>query len=225
MTPREDPMRSPYSFYLFSAVLLSTSLSLAIIPGQLDDFQTGAVLGWAGGKTVPPEHHPDGGPTGTGDGFLQITTTNFHLGAKNTAQWTGNYIAAGIPALEMDLNNFGPAAVDFRIVFFGPGGMFASSNRVSLAAGSGWQHAVYSLDPANLWYVSGGTANPSDTLSDVTTLLIRNDRDPPTPQGSHPPHITGTLGIDNIHALPEPGLSIIFFLVLFLRESLIRDII
>jgi hypothetical protein len=210
---------------MLAAILLSTSLSLAVVPGQLDDFQSGTVLGWGGGKTVPPEHHANGGPNGTGDGFLQITTTNFHLGTKNTAQWSGNYITAAIPAIEMDLNNFGPAAVDIRIVFFGPGGMFASSNRVSLAAGSGWQHAVYSLAPANMWYVSGGTANPVDTLSGVTTLLIRNDRDPPTPQGAHPPHITGTLGIDNIHALPEPGLSIMLLLVLFLRRSQIRAII
>lgn len=86
ITHIEVPMRFLYRFQILSAILLSTSLSLAIIPGQLDDFQTGSGLGWVGGKTVPPEHHADGGPTGIGDGFLQITTTNFHLGTKNTAQ-------------------------------------------------------------------------------------------------------------------------------------------
>jgi hypothetical protein len=122
----------------------------------------------------------------------------------------------------MHLNNFGPAAVDIRIVFFGPGGMYASSNRVSLAAGSGWQHAVYSLAPANMWYVTDGTTNLADTLTGVTTLLIRNDSNPPTQQGSHPPHITGTLGIDNIHALPEPGLIFmgVSLIVICLRRQL-----
>jgi hypothetical protein len=201
------------------ASLTSASVSFAVTPGQLDDFESGTTLGWDGGKTVPPEQHPAGGPTGAGDGFLQITTTNFHLGAYNGTQWSGDYIAAGIPAIEMDLNNFGPAAVDFRIVVFGPGGMFASSNRVSLVAGSGWQHAVYSLAAPNMWYVSGGTANLSDTLSGVTKLLLRNDSNPPTPQGAHPPHITGTLGIDAIHALPEPIFGLGFIVLIFLRKS------
>ena len=50
----------------------------------------------------------------------------------------------------------------------------------------------------------GGTGNLNDTLANVRTLLIRHDRAQPTPPGTHPPHITARLGIDNIQAVPTP---------------------
>jgi ribosomal protein L16/L10AE len=46
-----------------------------------------------------------------------------------------------------------------------------------------------------------------DTLRDVTTLLIRNDADVPTPPKQHPPHVTATVGIDNIKAIATSNVS------------------
>ncbi len=174
---------------------------------------------------VVPDRVTGNGATGTGIDAVRIVAVTSVAGHRTAAFGTDAFsaiIAAGVPGIEMHLNNFGPAAVDIRIVFFGPGGMYASSNRVSLAAGSGWQHAVDSLAPANMWYVNGGTTNLADTLTGVTTLLIRHDSNPPTQQGAHPPHITGTLGIDNIQALPEPGLIFmgVSLIVIWLRRQL-----
>jgi hypothetical protein len=52
--------------------------------------------------------------------------------------------------------------------------------------------------------VTGGTGDLTDTLTAVRKLLIRHDRAEPTIPGDHPPHITATIGIDNIHPVPAP---------------------
>ena len=60
------------------------------------------------------------------------------------------------------------------------------------------------MKEADLTHVTGsvkvpdGTGVLQDTLANVTKLLIRHDRPVPTVPGVHPPHITATLGIDNI---------------------------
>ncbi len=52
--------------------------------------------------------------------------------------------------------------------------------------------------------MTGGTGDLTDTLTAVRKLLIRHDRAEPTIPGDHPPHITATIGIDNIHPVPAP---------------------
>ena len=51
---------------------------------------------------------PDGGPAGAGDQYMRITSNGgFGAGSRltvlNRTQWLGNYIAAGVTAVEMDL--------------------------------------------------------------------------------------------------------------------------
>ncbi len=80
-------------------------------------------------------------------------------------------------------------------------------NTVACCRG-GWNTYTFGLTASDLVHVSGGTINLSDTLSTVNRIQIRHDYDaPPTPPGSHPEHVHGTLGIDNIHALSEPVIT------------------
>jgi len=58
---------------------------------------------------------------------------------------------------------------------------------------------------SDLVHVNGGTGQLDDTMSDVSTLLIRHDSLIPTPQAGHPPHVTAAMGVDNIDAIPEPA--------------------
>ena len=122
------------------------------------------------------------------------------------------YLSAGVTSIELDANRIaGPSDVSLRLLLFGPGGTWASTNLAPTLTGPGWQHLSFGLSAADLTYVPGSFAVPdgtgilADTLSDVTLLLVRHDRLIPTIPGNHPPHITATLGLDNITAVPEPS--------------------
>ena len=199
------------------SLLLGTSMAQGITVGQVDDFEIGGDTAfWEGGKpgfSPPPSQIPDGGLGGVGDGYLQISVSGYHLGTHNDlGQWVGDYLSAGVTSIELDANRTaGPSDVSLRFLLFGPGGTWASTNLAPTLAGPGWQHLSFGLSAADLTYVPGSFAVPdgtgilADTLSDVTLLLIRHDGLIPTIPGTHPPHITATLGLDNITAVPEPS--------------------
>jgi len=67
---------------------------------------------------------------------------------------------------------------------------------VVLPTGSGWTHAVFALSPSSFTVLSGGI---TPLLSNTTLVRII---DSPTPTDAVP--IIGTLGIDNVQAIPEP---------------------
>ena len=198
-----------------TALIASTLPSVAISGSQFDDFETPSdVEGWGGGSggagTQTINQIATGG-AGDALGYLSISQTSWHLGTNNATQWAGDYLAAGVTSIEMDLNSFsfspaaGPANPLIYITLTGPGGTWASSTPISLTIAGGWQHASFGITPPDLTYLSGGTNNLNATLSAVTTLLIRHDYSSPSNPGIHPPHVTAVLGIDNITAVPEPS--------------------
>ncbi len=193
-------MKVIIEFFTITCFILVPSISMGLTVQQKDDFQDANqdTMGWAGGAS--PIRVSSGGPDGSGDAFLLISVGNFHLATKNEAQWTGDYLAAGVQAIAMDLNRIlGPDEVQIRLFVHGPGGRFGSTNPTLPLPLDSWGHYVFGLTASDLTYVSGGTGVLEDTLRNVTTLLIRNDPgEYPTDIGSHYPHITATLGIDNI---------------------------
>lgn len=209
-------MKSHIVVLVVGSLLLSTSAALGISQGQIDTFEIGGdPANWGGGKapfSSPPAQVADGGPTGLGDGYLEVGVDGFHLGTNNESQWTGDYFANNVSSIEMDVARIaGPSDVSLRVLLFGPGGTWASTALAPTMTGPGWQHLSFTLDNATFTHVTGsfkvpdGTGSLADTLSDVTNLLIRHDYSTPTIPGNHPPHITATVGIDNIAAVPEPA--------------------
>jgi hypothetical protein len=194
------------------AVAALTGAAHAVSIGQIDSFDTD-VANWVTGSTQV--HQPNGGPAGVGDGFLEVsrTATPFHVGTRNETQWAGDYLAAGIQAIEMDLSYLGGNdPLNIRLVLFGAGGAWASTSTTPVTPG--WDHYTFGITAADLVFVDdttdsgqvgGGTGVLNDTLASLNVLLIRNDSAVPTPVGQHPPHIIATLGIDNIQAVPEPA--------------------
>jgi hypothetical protein len=192
---------------------LSTAQAVGI--GQLDDFESGGVLNWGNGGLAPdPQNIADGGPLGTGDNFLRITSDGGGAAGKlttfNRVQWAGatggvdDYIAAGVTSIEMDLKNFGSTALTIRIAFkigtgqFDPG--YVSTTGFSLAVGSDWQHATFSLSDMNAANGSPGTLN--SVLSNPAEMRILHSAAANTVRGDI---IVGMLGVDNIRAVPEPA--------------------
>ena len=189
--------------------------------GLKDTFQDGTTDGWfAGGgpfgqvPPVPPQVVPTGGPEGAGDEFLQITsngvagTPGSRLVALNAAQWAGNYLAAGITTIEMDLKNLGATELTIRLLFEDPiPGPPANEGVTTFGAvlpvGGGWTHVAFAINPGNLTMLFG---NANTLLSNTTVLRII---DSPTPTEAIT--IAGQLGVDNIEAsaVPEPATLLI----------------
>lgn len=206
------------------AVALLTACALCALPatmlaqvqvGQRDTFEDGTTMGWSAGPEhpAPPLNIATGGPAGAGDNFLFLTAIGGNgpgsrLSAINMAQWTGDYTAAGVGSISMDLFNFGPTDLYLRLLIADPvagppTNVAISSDAFFLAAGTDWTHAVFSFSPGALTPMLGTV---DGALSDVRELRIFHNPDPffGGPPGSSPPVLVN-LGIDNITATPEPG--------------------
>jgi hypothetical protein len=190
------------------------SVTAAITLGHVDDFQDGTVQLWSGNAN--PTNIASGGPAGVSDRYLRLSPAFLPgpLGAYNNVQWSGNYLAAGVGQMGFALDNFGPDPVNLRVMLFTPGCSFgsgtctvwATTNALTLAPGSGWVSATFSLAQADLTRVTGSDSYAA-SLANVDRLLIRHDAGPASPNGSASP-VTATLGIDNVTALPEPALAL-----------------
>jgi len=185
----------------------SATAPAEVIVAQFDNFENGTTQGWDSGDNNPhpPVNVASGGPAGVGDNYLKITATGgsgagSKLVASNTAQWTGDYQAAGVTEITMDLENPGSSALQIRLVLEGSGGAFVSRNSFSLPASSGWLPASFLLGAGDL---TGGVDYDA-TLGHVTRLrLIHNPSASPFP--SSIPPVVAQLGVDNITAVPEPA--------------------
>ena len=215
----------PACMLLFSTFALQSSAALAVSVDLVDANWDSTLLGWEMGSTTVTDANmasiADGGPAGTGDSFLQVLSTGSagaggRMTFYNRTQWTGNFTAAGITAIAMDLNNISSSeALNLRLAVNGGradpnnpgsilGGLFATAASVTLDSGSGWVHVVFSLLPEDLVAVSGragATGNDANaTLANVFELRLLNSA---VPDWAGLP-VAATLGIDNISAVPLP---------------------
>jgi len=125
--------------------------------------------------------------------------------AINTSQWAGNYIAAGVSSILMDLNNIGNTDLTIRLLFEDPMGGPPADEAVTnfgafLPAGSGWMHFVFPISPPSLTVVTGSA---TAALTNATLMRIINAPDPGDAISA-----VGVLGVDNITAVgavPEPS--------------------
>jgi hypothetical protein len=185
------------------------SSAQAVVLGQVDDFETGTTQGWTSGTPdpTPVVNVPDGGPGGPGDAYLRILSSGgigagSRLTAINPAQWTGNYILAGVARISADVRNQGQTQLDLRLMIERDviaGGQRFVTAPVSVPAGSGWVRATWQVGALNL-IPNPGTVTPVDpavALTQVAQLRIFHN-----PQPSFPgPELVAELGVDNIRAL------------------------
>jgi hypothetical protein len=184
--------------------------SYAIVAGQLDNFEDGTLQNWqAGGAANPngPVNITTGGPAGVNDNFMRLTSNGGSAGGKlvvfNSNQWSGNYNAANIGSIQLQVNNLGNTNLVLRLILENAlaGQSLGTLSSASVPAGSGWTTVSFPITSANL---SGGTV--STVLNNVTNVdLIHSPNF--TTFRSASPNIVAQLGVDNIRALavPEPG--------------------
>lgn len=181
------------------ASLLCCGPASALTLGMTDTFQDGSTEGWSSGAANPnpPFVVTSGGPAGAGDMFLQLIATGSpgaggKLVAFSGVQWAGDYLASGVTAIAMDLNNRGATDLSLRLWVAAPDVM--SQQPVLLKAGSGWTHVLFQLTPDAL------TGAAALALSNVSQLRLFHGTDAFFPGQN----IATQLGMDNVSAVPEP---------------------
>lgn len=193
-------------------VALTSTAARSVVVGQIDTFEDGTTEGWFAGllgqtPPIPPTVVGTGGPAGAGDAFLEITAVGgsgpgSRLAVINDARWAGDYVAAGVRRIEMDLRNLGTTDLTIRLLLEGPlvGPVFdkaVTSLAAVLPAGSGWTHFVLPIGAGDLTALQGSAMA---ALEDTTWLRIIHA---PAVGGAVP--VVGVLGVDNLAATPAPA--------------------
>jgi len=220
-----------------SLALLPAAAGAQIATGVINDFEDGSTQGWSinlfgGGGPMgspPPAAIPTviatGGPGGLGDAYLRLTAVGGggaggRLVAFNfSPDWAGNYVTAGINAIRMNAINLGTTDLFLRFLVEDPSvdptapappsNIAISATPVFLAAGGGWQTVEFPLfGPNGLIAVLG---NATTALSNATFVRILHSPVPaPGGELNPPPPVIGSLGVDNISAVPEPSTVALF---------------
>lgn len=171
----------------------------AITDMEFDDFESGSTLNWAHGtpSPIPPTVETEGS-----NSFLRIESLGgggpgSRLAAFNRAQWTGDYVSAGVRAISMDVRNSGDTDLVIRFgVRNSENFTSATNDAIMLTAGSGWQTAT--LDLTDLAF----GVSFQEYFSNVIELRIVSAVNPDFLGDP----IAATLDVDNIRAVvPAPG--------------------
>ena len=202
---------------LLLLIALAPSLAWGLSIGQQDTFQNGTTNGWSVSlvdmlSPTPPLNVPTGGPGGLGDSFLLITAVSGtgpgnRLSAINVRQWTGDFIAAGITTIRMDLKNLGPSDLSLRLLLSdvaggSPANAAFSTVPLLLPTGGDWVTRLFPITPADLTPAIGTVGAALHSTAELQLYQAVGA----TLQGET---ITGSLGVDNITATPEPTTAVL----------------
>jgi hypothetical protein len=148
----------------------------------------------------------DGGPQGSGDAFLRVRSRGgFAAGSKptaiNSAQWSGNYTAAGVIRISADLRNAGNAPLSLRLQItrsLTAGGQSFVTAAVVVPAASTWVRASWQVDAASLIPVDVVPGDPVAALTQVDQLRIFHN--PTATSSTAAPALVADYGVDNLRA-------------------------
>ena len=195
-------------FAALSFFLCCAPAGAQITLGKLTDFQNESTNGWGQGplSSTPSFLVSTGGPAGAGDAFLEnVSSGNSGAGGRqvvlNSVDWIGNFTAAGVTRVDAQMVNLGQSSLSMRIgIEDGNGTRYVSTTAIPLAADGQWHSLSFGVAPSDL-SLDRGFESPDQALATVTSFRFMSATNP-TFQGDM---ISSTLGIDNIHAVPEPG--------------------
>jgi hypothetical protein len=208
--------------------------------GQIETFADGTLDTWLGGGGATHAGAQtiitDGGPagSGTGDQYLQVTSGSGTLGPRLLAissvpstRWTGDF--TGINAVSADILNPNTFPITMRLAIRAnttmtePAWVTTDAAATTLQPGSGWTHIVFQLNSTDMTLTSGSKPFAS-VLSAVQELRFVDSATASYMGDAFPnvDHTTGSFGVDNITAVPEPGALILATIALLGLSFLAR---
>ncbi len=206
MTSTHSP-RIPRLLGPLLIALLAPAAAFGIELGQLDDFEDNTLAGWRKGANTQnaPQNVESGGPAGSGDNYLENSSTggvgpDSRQAIINTAQWIGDYTAAGVGEVRLQARNGGETMLFMRIAIEGGPGLlswFSSTQSIMLPADGQWYELSFGLAEADLTRVTG-TQSLGDVLANVTEFRVLSNQAGPNFRGEV---VNSVLGLDNIAAL------------------------
>ncbi len=183
---------------------LAPAPALAVVDGFVEDFASGTA-GWS--SQISNTNPGSGGVGGAGDGFLRLDlATPFAFGSAGRGpNYTGDYLAAGITAIELSLNDV-DSDQEFEIhVAIGNPANFWQFNTPFVPPEESWGDFVVDLTDASGWTQLSGTDTLENALRSADRLLVRHDPAPFAAVGQMPDPIAGEMGIDRIRFVPGPS--------------------
>jgi hypothetical protein len=202
--------------------ILSSRVVGQVTLGHVDNFQSLDTSGWTMGlnSIMLPTVISTGGPMGANDASLEVISTggskaNSKMITFNACQWTGNYVAAGVTSITTEMADFGLNPLFMRIAIQDNfGSEYGSTTAVMLPADSRWHPLSFDMMPSGLTLIQGGSS-ATQSLSNVGVLRVLSAQNAPSFMGDT---VKATLGIDDITAVPEPGLLAPLALLGFFRR-------
>lgn len=186
--------------YLWIIFLLVFSVSVASAAfGGVDDFEMG-LDGWQNGGAANVPTVQMGGPTGQ---FMRaVSSGSGGAGGKmvvfnQSAKWTGDYTAANIGQVTMQVNASGANDLNVRLVVSngtgGAGTEWVSTTSCDVTMGSGWQTCILPISQAAMTQFGGDAF--ATVMGSVAELRIVSAA---APNGHLGDQIAAQMDIDNI---------------------------
>ncbi len=198
-----------------AVMFVGAASSASVVFGQVDTFDS-STMGWGNSAGSPTTQWiSGGGPGGAGDGYLQMQSSGAsggsgsRLGAWNDAQWSGDFLAAGVTAITMDIAGFVGATTEMRLLFISnSGSMFTSTLSHQIASDGVWRTYRFEITEDAMTQV-GGIPGYDESITDIWRMHLRHQPGPPAGLGNAPAY-TGRIGVDNIRAVPGAGVPAAF---------------
>jgi len=193
---------------LIFLISLSASAVRAVTLGQVDDFQDGTTQNWGGSPTV---NAADAGPGGAGDNALFIDSNN-RVVTTNSTQWTGDFTAAGITHISIDVRNQNAFDLELRIGIAngsfgqnGAGDTYVSSLSITVPNDGAWYSIELPISASDFDPNFENDTVPPDAavaLTNVTHLRILHN---PVSEDFRGVSGGGEFFLDNIRAISDSG--------------------
>lgn len=194
-------------------VILASPSGADILLGGIDDFQGGTTMGWGGGSGA--SNISSGGPDGATDSFLQVGGENKFAVKNQDPRWSGS-LAPGVQSISVELMRpaTDPTPLEIRIVLMGVAASNFANDRWTSATphvvpnNGNWNTYSFSVQESDLVQVQGMDTY-ANLVNALTVSMFRHDPAPASAGGVSAP---GTLGVDNIRAVPEPNVAFLLIL-------------
>lgn len=214
-------MRSIYVVFLslvYFCVGISTASAVVVMPGMIDDFETGTTMSWIKGSSprsdassLPPINLANGDESNR---YLEVHShggipdplyrdAHSRMVFFNEAQWAGDYSQIGSISMKMKAVSTEDLYMRLAIYDSGPDRVYSryvSSAPTILTADGEWHEISLSLAAEDLSRFRG-ERTAEEVLTDVAHLRILSSKDYAEAWGVD--KISATLGIDDITAIAK----------------------